>query len=252
MDGTGVEAIAALAVAAAKERSPDIVDVDGEKFSTAKLTALPHPREHQRATPLELHTLSGLAEYLNENRDGLEQTEALVHVRGPRWVQVISPLGGHDYDRHVYATAVATDAVDGSHLFELNEYMPTEDFIIGLQALFADEGGRSDVLRLVGNLEDEVVQTEVDDGTTQRVVAKSSTAGVDNFQVPNPVQLAPYQTFPELDPTARSFVLRVSKGSRGMVAGLWEVSDVSWTTDVISKIIELLKGQITGGFEVIG
>lgn len=252
MDGTAVEAIRSLAVEAA-QAAPDLIEHGGETYSRYSLHTLPHPREHARATPLRLHTLSGLAEYLNENRDGLVQTEALVHVRGPRSVQVISPLGGKDYDRHVYAEAVAEDALDDSYLFSLNEYTETEAFIIGLQALFAPQGSRADVLQLVGNLVEEAVQTEVDDGTSQRVVAKSSTAGVDSFVVPNPVQLAPYQTFPELDPTTRDFVLRVKGGGgRSMQAGLWEVSDVRWTIEVVAQIIALLTGQISGGFKVIG
>lgn len=78
-----------------------------------------------------------------------------------------------------------------------------------LQARFADVADRADVLRSIGKMRYENEVKMEDDGVTQTVASKAGVALVREDQIPNPVRLAPFRTFTEIEQPISPFILRV-------------------------------------------
>ncbi|MNW60692.1 hypothetical protein D3C74_386970 [compost metagenome] len=71
-------------------------------------------------------------------------------------------------------------------------------------------------------------------GMTQSVVAKTGVATVEDVKVPNPVLLAPYRTFVEVEQPESSFVFRMKDGPS---AALFEADGGAWRNDVIANVL---------------
>lgn len=64
--------------------------------------------------------------------------------------------------------------------------------------------------------------------------------GRGNAQVPNPVILAPYRTFPEIEQPLSKFIFRM-KNDRGPEAALFEADGKAWRNKAIRDIKEYLE-----------
>ena len=212
-----------------------VVEVDGVQYTTVPLHDTrqkdPEPK------PFALHTLSGLVEYLNTNRDEIDEGEALVHVEGPTLVTVRSALFGHFQQRYTYAQCVPE--VPGN---SLGHWIDQESFVIWLQTGFAPTDDLAKVTKLAGTITEEIAQTQADDGITQKVTAKSGVSVVETLKVPNPVVLAPYRTFGEIDQPTSPFVFRVQKGPR---LALFEADGGAWRV----KAMQLVHGYLNAGLD---
>lgn len=204
------------------------------------------PKDPVPAT-LNINTLTGLVEYVNNGADGVKGDEIglMVHVVNERQVDVLSGTFGRAEQRCVYASATA-EAVLSKSSFNYGEFYDCENFVIKLLSLFEDFDGRAVVLRIVGNIKEENVRQTGDDGITQTVTAKSGIARVEDVSVPNPVYLAPFRTFREVTQPLSPFVLRMKQGREGGLptVALFEADGGKWKLDAIQFIREYLAGQI--------
>jgi hypothetical protein len=160
----------------------------GERvYSTQQLYSV------KEATPNALHvrSLSGLVEYLKSKFDG--EHKLMVHVNSPTEVEAFSTFN-RDFNRNDYIKATAMIPS-----FSFDRWHDSEDFNIKLQSCFVKNEDRNIMLKVVGNIKEEAVNSIGDDGVSQSVVAKTGVASVGNVKVPNPVVLAPYRTFVEVD-----------------------------------------------------
>jgi hypothetical protein len=100
---------------------------------------------------------------------------------------------------------------------------------------------------VVGSIQTESVQTSTDDGVSQTVTARSGIAKLVSMEVPNPVVLRPFRTFPEIEQPASNFVLRMERrdGKLPRVA-LFETSDNQWKVEAVKKIGTYLRDQNLG------
>lgn len=186
-----------------------------------------HVKPGPTAAVLVVSTLGALRDYIVANRDGISLETCVVHVATPRLVNVDGPLQIRARDRERYVQAQALDLADGF----IGKFSSVEDFIIGLQARFAETPDRQAVLRLLSNISHETVKTSTDNGITQTVTAKMGIVKVGDVDVPNPVQLQPYRTFREITQPASSFVLRVNgnRTTNGLPeVGLFEADGGAW------------------------
>jgi hypothetical protein len=237
IDGTAVNAIAELAKRATGVDGARTVDIDGTQFYVGDLKQLPAPTAPE-PTPLNVHTLTGLVDYIRTNRDRLELSEYFVHVVGPGVVQLRSNLQGDALQRFTLVTAVLLQRGN----FKFGEFYKQEDFIIALQTSFEDTLERRELLRIVGTMQFEDVRTQSDDGATQRVTARSGVALVDTVSVPNPVLLKPFRTFAEVGQPSSEFVVRVRKDADMKVA-LFEADGGAWKNDAIRAVAEFVRAQ---------
>lgn len=196
---------------------------------------------------LKLTTLISLAEYLSENRDGLTPGECLVHVADPTTVYVRSVLRGPWAQRPTY---VRVDA-DLPRLSFPGEWMDQERFSIALQAECAPDGDRAEVLKLAGNLKAEDVRTDADDGVTQDVTVRSGVTVVEQTEVPNPVELAPWRTFHEVDQPLSPFVFRVRRGPGGPQLALFDADGGAWRQKARHAVSQWLRGELADAWQVV-
>ena len=101
--------------------------------------------------------------------------------------------------------------------FEFGHFMDSSDFNIHIQANFED------------------------DGTTQQVTVKQGVAMMGLAEVPNPVHLRPYSTFPDVVQPESKFIFRVKEGAK---MGLFEVNDYQAYYKAIDSIKAYLEEEL--------
>ncbi|PNP94780.1 hypothetical protein BMT55_00025 [Listeria newyorkensis] len=208
----------------------DIKEVNGRKYATGRLDLVPDAR----ATAFKLHTLTGIVNYVQSNVDALKGP-VVVHVFGPEKVSVFSPLN-NDREREEFVRA---DAIVPEFTFD--HFYDSDTFNIKMQALFLESDEKTAILGLVGNIKEEDVRNTSSDGVSQTVVAKSGISKVENVTVPNPVSLAPYRTFVEVDQPVSKFVLRMKDGPR---IALFEADGGAWQNIAIQNIEKYLVREL--------
>lgn len=243
MDGTAVTAIRDLAQTAA---GPDtVIEAGGELFSTVGLQRLPKEHKPDEPDTLILNSLQGLVDYIEQNRDQLVGAESIIHVSGPTRVRVISRL----QERAVRLAFVEARAQDLASGF-VGQRMDLLTANIGLQSRFVDAHDRAMVLRVIGNVKDEGELRVQDDGRTQTVKTRAGIALADETEVPNPVTLAPFRTFREVEQPESAFVLRLDKGAAGPTFALYEADGGAWHIAAVERIAAWLDGKV-GDFAII-
>lgn len=236
MQGEAVQEIRDLAQQAAGKT----VVVGGKAYSTVELYD-PRRKDPEPET-LVVHTLSGLADYIESNRDELDLEQCVLHVVDPTTVELRSRLQGTFQQRLTYVQAKANPLVGAAgQAFGFGNWMSHESLVIALQALFAEEGQREEVLSVVGNITDENVREQADDGVTQKVTAKAGVTLATEVDLPNPVQLAPYRTFPDVEQPVSPFILRARKREGvGVQLALFEADGGAWRVEAIQRVADWL------------
>lgn len=203
--------------------------VGSQSFSTHPYYLVPEPT----VSPITVNTLSGLVDYLKSTFDGSDSV--LVHIESPTKVYVYSHLT-RDNKRNtmIEATALLPS-------FTFDRYYNAEQFNIKLQSVFVDAGSRSNILKIVGNIREEQVGEFGDDGVSQKVTAKTGIATVADVKVPNPVTLAPFRTFVEVEQPSSEFVLRMKSGPE---CALFEADGGAWKSEAIGNISSYLSGAL--------
>ena len=191
---------------------------------------------------IKVNTLTALAAYRKE----WYAEPLFIHVSDPTQVFLLSPAGGRHKLRDCHVNADCS-AILG-HGFRFGEWYDIENFIINLQAQFVDTEYRAALLNVVGNLASENVQTLADDGVTQVVEARQGIARRGSVTVPNPIELHPYRTFPEIEQPPSAFVFRLKQGRDGEMprAALFEADGGQWQLDAIRSIAAWLEHELEG------
>jgi hypothetical protein len=213
-----------------------IEEVNGQQYSTERLHLIPE------ATPesLKVRSLSGLVEYLKSEFDEDEFDGKMIHVVSPTEVLVFSSYN-QDYSRNEYIRAQAMLPE-----FSFDRFYSSEDFNIKLQSAFVKNEDRDIMLKVVGNIKEENVNTVGDDGVSQSVVAKTGVATVGNVLVPNPVVLKPYRTFVEVDQPESDFIFRMKNGP---ACALFEADGGAWKLAAMTNIKKFLQEELSAEIE---
>ncbi|MDX9792030.1 MAG: hypothetical protein RBU24_00845, partial [Kiritimatiellia bacterium] len=116
------------------------VEVGGRNYTTAKI----YPNLEPEATPLKMHTLSGLVDFCLDfaAQVGERAQATIVHVVSDQQVDVVSPLFGPFKQREKFATSSPFQL---SHKFD--RYMPVEEFVIYLQSMFVQDDTARQILK---------------------------------------------------------------------------------------------------------
>ncbi len=221
-----------------------LLEVDGRTYSDKGLKAVAPPEP----LALHLHSLTGVALYLTENRDALALDHLSVIVVSHQKLLVVGPLVEPWKDRALFLQADFEDAAR----FHYDVYQPQEDFVVGCQTAFTPTEELSALLRLAGNLKQEgSVQTE-DNGVSQRTTARTGVALVEEVSVKPRWELCPYVTWPELEQPSQEFILRVRRGKDGAELALFLVDDSRWKVTARSKAVAWLKERVPQAVVVLG
>lgn len=220
------------------ERVVDVVDAHGiprtfiiySEGSSKEIVPLINRAEE----PLRVHTLTGLVGYLKANLERQQLSfflqvldEKTVHLKG-----TLDNFGGRE--TLVIANAIVPE-------FRYGYFHDTEELNIAFQSKFTKTHDRDLLLKVVGNIKEENVRQTGDNGVAQAVTIKTGIASADDVIVPNPVTLAPYRTFLEVDQPASDFIFRMKDGPSGAI---FEADGGSWRNKAIVNVREYLKVEL--------
>lgn len=219
-----------------------LVEVEGSHYSVVELHDAT-PKLHGPSA-LALHTLKGLVGYLEVNRDQIDPADVVLHVSSESSVEVVSGIKGPRNQRFVYATALAKPTINPESL----GWLPPDQMTIALNTLCTGDGDRAKVVELVGNVSAEQKAHLQDDGFTQEVTVRGGVTLVGEKEVPNPVGLAPYRTFREVDQPASPFLLRFQGGAdRPIECKLFEADAGTWKLEAIKRVGSRRTPRTTSG-----
>lgn len=216
------------------------VEVDGRTYTSRPLAPVPTPT----ATPLTMHTLSGLKEYIDSNIDKCD--DYFVHIETPCRVALKSKIIGSFRERETLAIVEYT-----APAFRFNTWLSTEEFIIGLQSCFMSELDSVEVLRYVSTVKAVLGESVSDDGVSQTVTVKHGISQMGAASLPNPVTLTPIRYFPDIKQVPSRYVFRAKKTDDGIFFRLVEADGGGWEMDAIKILGEHLKELIHNKLPVI-
>ena len=192
------------------------------------------------ARAIEISTLTGLVDYIKSEVDNLPKP-LVVHVNSPKNVSVYSELR-KDAVRNRYIECKAWTPE-----IRYGEFMEVEKFNIMIQSCFLPNEHSQAVLKVVGNIVEENVSSTSDDGTSQKVTAKSGIAKVAEITVPNPVILCPFRTFAEVAQPESKFVFRMQSGNgNGPRASIFEADGGIWRIYAMQNVKQYLIEKLEG------
>jgi hypothetical protein len=118
-------------------------------------------------------------------------------------------------------------------------FMPADEFNIMLQSKFLDAHDRENVIDFASHLVVEAGQDIEDDGISQITTVKAGVASRQKAKAPNPVTLAPYRTFLEVEQPASDFILRLNKNANLALfeadGGFWKLQAVRLVKNYLSE-----------------
>lgn len=214
-----------------------IINVGGNDFVTRPVFLVP---EKPNAAALDISTLDGLVEYLTENVDSHNFTDLVIIVNNPRSVSVRRQIEGVKENRVTWLEADYD--VDN---FPFDHFIDHGQFMVAAQSRIVDTQDRANLLKFIGNLTTAQISTSTDDGVSQSVVVESGVRKT-SVELPNPVNLAPRRTFPEVAQPASPFVLRVRQSREGQMPelALYEADGGLWKTEAIGHIKKYIKTKL--------
>lgn len=198
-----------------------------------------HPKAFNAEEALVINTLSGFVNYVKSNLDRADQP-LIIHVKNESQVFLKGVLNV-DGSREVLAEARAIVP----H-FDFDYFIGMEEFNIALQSKFVPNDHREILLQVVGNVAEENVKNIGDDGISQAVTINQGVASKVDVKVPNPVVLAPFRTFLEIEQPESQFIFRMKDGPRGAI---FEADGGAWRNQAIVNIREYLKEQLSEELE---
>ncbi|WP_085829041.1 hypothetical protein [Clostridium massiliodielmoense] len=213
------------------EEKEILVETKQGLFTTKNLRRVKMPR----AETLTLSTLTGFVDYIKSNIDMLPE-HLLIQVKSHDEVKLYSPLNSdREREEFIQAEAILPNNV------VYDRFISTEQFNIMLQSSFVDAEDKELLLKYTGLIRDEAVKSTGDDGVSQAVTIKTGVASVGQAVVPNPVTLAPYRTFPEIEQPLSKFIFRMQEGPK---AAIFEADGGAWRNQAIKNIKEYLKKEL--------
>lgn len=215
---------------------PGLLTLGELEYSKDKLHLITPPS----ARPFSVISLDALVEYLTSNVDRVGRERIIVHVENQSEVKVFSGLqpGHRDREEFVIASPILP------HIY-LDNFVERERFNIMLQSCFVDGNDRAKVLEAIATItkSDSNGVEIADDGITQSVEMQAGRAVKTRGAIPNPVWLAPYRTFPEIEQPVSPFVLRVNDN---MDVALFEADGGAWRLEAMKRIKAYLEEKLEG------
>lgn len=224
---------------------PEIVNVGGRDYSTMSIT----PVEAPTPSALDVYSLTGLVDYIKNNVDGLDYKKLMVLVRDCACVDLIGAALPPFENRAKHVRALFEFSQ-----FPFDQHLRAEDFNIKVQSFFEDSGDRAAILKQSGSITEEATVTLDDDGVTQRTAAKTGIARREEIAIKNPVTLAPYRTFPEIEQPSSPFIFRMFSASRTggePEFALFEADGGKWENNARLSIKSWLEANLPKGVVVL-
>ena len=216
------------------------IEIGGKHFIQSKDQTFSDKPE--LAHPITFSSLSSLAQYVMSDKDNMVE-KSIIRIVSPTEIvlhgEVFSPYKA----RQITAKVEPLLPVQ----FPFSKFMDGESFIIGLQAQFVQNAGDwAAVVSACAGIKRDEGMSYADDGISQKVAAKKGISLTTTKPLPNPVKLAPYRTFLEVEQPISSFVLRVTDRRGEPELALFEADGGAWKLDAMQKIKSWLENALQG------
>lgn len=217
----------------------------GREYSKTQLHRVPEPYESAPAI-MAFNTLSGFTDFANDFTPpiAVDDKNLLIHVESPKKVSLCGLLQPGNFNkRFVYATSTVNydsfifSRLDGQQWYDL------ELFVISLQSLFVATGERDSIIEMLGSLANESVHQNNDDGFSQSLQIKTGIVSRSAVTIKNPVTLAPYRTFREVEQPNGTYILRFKAGrdsKSGIQCSLWEADGGAWKSGAMAAVVDFI------------
>lgn len=240
------KAIDAIVNLATRSESPKPIEVGGRKGIYLPDGVIEWDMQ-KNPMPHTFSSLQSLVDYIHAEYESRMRGPAAVLVKDPVTVnymgEAMTPYGV----RPIYANVAA-------HLpnpYPFGDFLPVEKFMICLQSRFVRGAGDWDaVASACAGVKKQDGAEYKDDGVFQTVAVQSGLSLLSHKKVPNPVMLAPYRTFAEVEQPLSSFVLRVTDGQDGPKIGLFDADGGAWRIDAMKRIGDWIKGKVPDSIKV--
>ena len=205
---------------------PNISEHHNAKYSDKKL----HRIEEPTISPLQIHNLSGMIDYLVSGIDkmGSQDNPVVLHVVDYNRVELISCLN-IDSTRNTIIQAILPNSMEFESLSKYDQ----ERSIVALQSKFKETQLRQKLLKIIGTIISSGTVTSLDDGITQAVTTQAGAVLRGTENLPNPIELRPWRTFREIEQPASKFVIRLHKDTK---FSLIEAEGDEWKLVAIQNI----------------
>lgn len=221
--------------------APHLEFRNGSHYADRTLHRIPN---ELTASPLAVHTLSAVRDYIESGADECAEDEDSI---GRRFVIHVA-----DYDRvYLYrelnsdkARECLLEAELSAPMFPFGRWLGVEEFIINMQTHFVPTEVRDTLVQLISTVTTENGVSLADDGMTQRVTARSGISLVKQVSVPNPVVMAPYRTFTEVEQPKSPFVFRIRQTGDEVQAALFAADADAWKREAIANIRDWFEHHI--------
>lgn len=219
-----------------KQAAANIATINGQTYSDKPLNRISY---NPKADAIQMHTLSSLVDYIKCGFDS--RKDVFIHVQSPTFVSMYSVL---DDERSREYMVEVNAQLPG---FAFGSFMNHDEFCINIQSKFIDSPDRALLLKFAGTVEAGTIAQYGDDGVSQKATIKTGVASKGDALVPNPVCLAAYRTFIEVEQPDSQFIFRMKQSpAGGVVCALFEADGGAWKIEAMRNIKEYLEGQLEG------
>jgi len=217
------------------KKSLDSVFTEDGIFYTFEKT---YPVQHEQPDSLKLSSLTSLAVFVNSYIDN----KYFIQVESPTLVSVKSV----ELDKFNRRDEVAyVDISDQVCSFRFGERLRQEEFIVGLQANFILDDNLHRVLDVASKVKVEQSADFEDNGITQNVSARQGVHLSNMIQVPSPIELKPFLTFPEIGPIEQKYIFRVHRKHERPEFALYSSESRNWEMLAMERVKTWLNDQVT-------
>lgn len=219
---------------------PEVIEVNGHSYTDKRLDRI-EPVVIRETSAAELSTLTSFVDCVKarvERDKSYDYSNLYLHIISPTCVKA--------YEKANELDGYKTDICRAdAELPEVNfgYYYDSESFNILLQSRFCQDETTKGLLSIVGNVKSSDVQTRSDNGTTQTVQTSRGIVLKEDTPLPNPVTLAPFRTFVEIDQVASAFIFRAKETKKSydgdkkeIQFALFEADGGAWKIEATQRI----------------
>lgn len=202
---------------------------DHNKYNLIELDPKRYPAK------LQLSTLDSLIDYYKENINKINEQRTIVVVDNPREIYVYTE--DDEKEKRTILIHVEVPLLP----ITFGKFMPSDEFNIMLQSKFLNYNDRENVIDFASHLVIEAGSDVEDDGISQITTVKNGVASRAKAKAPNPVTLAPYRTFLEVEQPASDFILRLDNNAN---LALFEADGGFWRLQAVRLVKEYLSNNL--------
>ena len=208
-----------------------VLDICGETYANKRLERYGAPK---RAAAIEASSLSALVDYIKSLSNEFSTSRMIIQIEDPEEVNLISELNIERKRECLFSCKAEISK------FRFDNWYDQERFMIEIQSNFVPSSDRDVLIKFAGNVEQKNSATFSDDGKTQVATMNVGVASKSDVIVPNPVLLAPYRTFQEIEQPFSHFVFRMAD-KQTPAFSLIEAEGGVWKNEAVSRIKEYFK-----------